>query len=196
MTLTASAMLPLGTQAPDFTLPDACGNPVALAEFAGAPATVIVFLCNHCPYVKHLKTALAAFAHEYAAREVAIVGINANDAEAHPEDSAEEMLRDIAAFGYPFPYLIDRTQQVAKDYRAACTPDFYLFDADLRLVYRGQFDESRPESGVPVTGRDLRAAVDTVLAGQTPDADGQRPSLGCNIKWKPGNAPPPVSRPA
>ena len=181
-------MLELGTRAPDFTLPDAHGNPVALAEFAGAPATVVVFMCNRCPYVKHLKTALADFAHEYATREVAVIGINANDAETHPEDGREAMVSDIAEFGYAFPYLIDATQEVAKAYRAACTPDFFVFDADLRLVYRGQFDDSRPETDTPVTGRDLRAAVDTVVAGQAPTGD-QEPSVGCNIKWRQGNAP-------
>jgi len=188
MALTPSTMAGLGARAPDFTLPDARGNPVALAEFAGAPATVVVFLCNHCPYVKHLKTALAEFAHEYATREVAVVGINPNDAETHPEDGREAMIRDVAEFGYAFPYLIDATQEVAKAYRAARTPDFFVFDAGLRLVYRGRFDDSRPDNDVPVTGRDLRAAVDTVLAGQTPAGE-QKPSLGCNVKWKPGNEP-------
>ena len=188
MVLTPSTMLDLGTRAPDFTLPDAYGNPVGLAEFAGAPATVIVFMCNHCPYVKHLKTALAEFAHEYQTREVAVIGINSNDAETHPEDGREAMVRDIAAFSYSFPYLIDATQEIARAYRAACTPDFYVFDAELRLVYRGQFDDSRPESDTPVTGRSLRAAVDTVVAGQTPSGD-QKPSIGCNIKWQPGNEP-------
>ncbi|MCY4025355.1 MAG: thioredoxin family protein [Acidobacteria bacterium] len=188
MVLTPSTMLALGTRAPDFTLPDALGNRVALAEFAGAPATVIVFLCNHCPYVKHLKTALAEFAQEYQAREVAVIGINSNDAAAHPEDGPEAMARDVAEFGYGFPYLIDATQEVAKAYRAACTPDFFVFDAALRLAYRGQFDDSRPENDTAVTGRDLRAAVDTVAAGQRPTGD-QRPSIGCNIKWKPGNEP-------
>ena len=188
MALTPSTMAGLGARAPDFTLPDARGNPVALAEFAGAPATVVVFLCNHCPYVKHLKPALAEFAHEYATREVAVVGINPNDAETHPEDGREAMLRDVAEFGYAFPYLIDATQEVAKAYRAARTPDFFVFDAGLRLVYRGRFDDSRPDDDVPVTGRDLRAAVDTVLAGQTPAGE-QKPSLGCNVKWKPGNEP-------
>ena len=143
--LTPSTMLELGTRAPDFTLPDAYGNPVALAEFVGAPATVVVFMCNHCPYVKHLKTALAEFAHEYATREVAVIGIDANDAETHPEDGREAMIRDISEFGYAFPYLIDNTQEVAKAYRAACTPDFFVFDAELRLVYRGQFDDKPPQ---------------------------------------------------
>ena len=188
MVLTPSTMLALGTRAPDFTLPDALGNRVALAEFVGAPATVIVFLCNHCPYVKHLKTALAEFAQEYQAREVAVIGINSNDAAAHPEDGPEAMARDVAEFGYGFPYLIDATQEVAKAYRAACTPDFFVFDAALRLAYRGQFDDSRPENVTAVTGRDLRAAVDTVAAGQRPTGD-QWPSTGCNIKWKPGNEP-------
>ena len=188
MVLTPSTMLALGTRAPDFTLPDAYGNPVALSEFAGAPATVVVFLCNHCPYVKHLKSALAEFAHEYQTREVAVIGINPNDAAAHPEDSPEAMARDITEYGYAFPYLVDATQEVAKAYRAACTPDFFVFDAGLRLAYRGQFDDSRPENDTAATGRDLRAAVDTVIAGQRPTGE-QRPSIGCNIKWKPGNEP-------
>lgn len=188
MVLPPSTMAGPGARAPDFTLPDARGNPVALAEFAGAPATVVVFLCNHCPYVKHLKSALAEFAYEYATREVAVVGIDPNDAGTHPEDGREATIRDAAEFGYAFPYLIDATQEVAKAYRAARTPDFFVFDAGLRLVYRGRFDDSLPDNDVPVTGRDLRAAVDTVLAGQTPAGE-QKPSIGCAVKWKPGNEP-------
>lgn len=188
MVPTPSKMAGPGARAPDFTLPDARGNPVALAEFAGAPATVVVFLCNHCPYVKHLKAALAEFAYEYATREVAVVGIDPNDAGTHPEDGREATIRDAAEFGYAFPYLIDATQEVAKAYRAARTPDFFVFDAGLRLVYRGRFDDSLPDNDVPVTGRDLRAAVDTVLAGQTPAGE-QKPSIGCTVKWKPGNEP-------
>ena len=188
MVLPPSTMAGPGARAPDFTLPDARGNPVALAEFAGAPATVVVFLCSHCPYVKHLKAALAEFAHEYATREVAVVGIDPNDAGTHPEDGREATIRDAAEFGYAFPYLIDATQEVAKAYRAARTPDFFVFDAGLRLVYRGRFDDSLPDNDVPVTGRDLRAAVDTVLAGQTPAGE-QKPSIGCTVKWKPGNEP-------
>ena len=188
MVLTPSTMLELGTVAPGFTLPDANGNRIGLVEFARAPATVIVFMCNHCPFVKHLKNELAEFAREYQTREVAVIGINSNDAETHAEDRPDAMIRDIAEFGYVFPYLVDATQEVAKAYHAACTPDFFVFDADLRLVYRGQFDDSRPDNDVVVTGRDLRAAVDTVVAGQSPTGE-QTPSIGCNIKWKPGNEP-------
>lgn len=191
MAKTLSTMLPLGTTAPDFSLPDTVtGKTVALRDFAGAPALLVIFLCNHCPYVKHLRAALAALAREYQARGVAIVGISANDVASYPEDSPGKMAEEARAAGYTFPYLYDETQAVAKAYRAACTPDFFLFDAQRRLVYRGQFDDSRPrgESAAPVTGRDLRAALDAVLAGQPVPPD-QKPSLGCNIKWKPGNEP-------
>ena len=188
MVLTPSTMLDLGARAPDFMLPDANGNTIALAEFAGAPATVIVFMCNHCPFVKHLKAELTKFARECQTREVAVIAVNSNDAETHPEDRPEAMIHDIVEFGYVFPYLVDATQETAKAYRAACTPDFFVFDVDLRLVYRGQFDDSRPDNDVMATGRDLRAAVDTVVAGQSPTGD-QKPSIGCNIKWVPGNEP-------
>jgi peroxiredoxin len=183
-----STMLELGTPAPHFALPDTEGNPVSLADARGAKALLVMFICNHCPFVKHLRPALARLAEEYAPRGVAVVGINANDAERYPADGPEAMRREKAEAGYPFPYLYDETQEVAKAYRAACTPDFFLFDAGHRLVYRGQFDDSRPSNGVPVTGRDLRAALDAVLEGRAVPAE-QKPSLGCNIKWRPGNEP-------
>jgi peroxiredoxin len=188
MALTPSTMLPLGSKAPDFRLPDTDGKTVSLADFQDAPALVVAFLCNHCPYVKHIRHGLAALAREYQARGVAVVGISANDVKSHPEDRPELMAREKAEVGYTFPYLYDESQAVAKAYRAACTPDFYVFDRGGWLVYRGQMDGSRPGNGVPVTGKDLRAALDAVLAGQPVPPD-QKPSLGCNIKWKPGNAP-------
>lgn len=188
MVKTASAMLPLGSRAPAFSLPDVSGREVSLSDFQDAPALLVVFMCNHCPFVKHVSAELARLAKDYQARDVAVVGINANDAESHPEDSPQEMKREAAERGYTFPYLYDETQATAKAYRAACTPDFFLFDRDRKLVYRGQLDGSRPGSGIPVTGRDLRAALDKVLAGQ-PVSEEQRPSIGCNIKWKSGNEP-------
>ena len=188
MVRTASTMLPLGTQAPEFSLPNIDGRTVSLADFAGAPALLVVFMCNHCPYVKHVADGLAELAREYQARGVAVVGINSNDVQAHPTDSPEQMIHEAEMRGYTFPYLYDETQEVAQAYRAACTPDFYVFDRDRKLVYRGQMDSSRPDSGIPVTGKDLRAALDAVLAGQAVPSD-QRPSLGCNIKWKQGNEP-------
>jgi peroxiredoxin len=183
-------MLPLGTVAPDFSLPDPSGKIFSLKDFSGAPALLVIFLCNHCPYVKHIRFELAKLVREYQSRGVAVVGINSNDAASYPEDSPEMMAREIQSVGYTFPYLYDETQEVAKAYRAACTPDFFLFDKDRRLVYRGQFDDSRPreEHPLPVTGKDLRAALDAVLAGK-PVPSVQKPSLGCNIKWKPGNEP-------
>lgn len=181
-------MLALGTKAPDFQLPDTTGRPVTLSDFQGAPALVVVFLCNHCPYVKHIRDGLAQLARDYAPRGVKVVGINSNDAKHYPADSPARMAEEARAAGYVFPYLYDETQAVAKAYRAACTPDFYLFDGHQRLVYRGQLDDSRPGNGIPVTGKDLRAAIDAVLAGQ-PVAPTQKPSIGCNIKWKPGNEP-------
>jgi peroxiredoxin len=183
-----STMLPLGTQAPDFRLPDPSGKLVALADFKHAPALLVIFMCNHCPYVKHVRDGLAKLARDYRARGVAAVGINANDVDNYPADSPARMAEEAASAGYVFPYLYDETQAVAKAYRAACTPDLYLFDKDQRLVYRGQFDASRPGNGIPVTGKDLRAALDAVLAGQ-PVPPNQQPSIGCNIKWKPDNEP-------
>jgi len=188
MVATPSTMLPLGTPAPDFRLPDTAGNTVARADFAGAPAFLVVFLCNHCPFVKHIREGLAAFARDAQARGAAVVGISANDVEAHPEDSPAKMAEEAQAAGYTFPYLYDETQETAQAYRAACTPDFFLFDADGKLAYRGQMDRSRPGNDVPVTGADLRAALDAVLAGR-PAPAAQTPSIGCNIKWKPGNEP-------
>ncbi len=188
MAETPSTMLPLGTVAPDFCLPDTNGKMVALRDFKDAPALLVMFICNHCPFVKHIRRALADFAREYRAKGLAIVAINSNDIERYPEDSPAKMAEEVRNAGYVFPYLFDETQEVAKAYRAACTPDFFLFDRDRRLVYRGQFDDSRPSNNRPVTGADLRAAVDAVLAGRPVSPD-QKPSIGCNIKWKPGNEP-------
>ncbi|MFQ5458009.1 MAG: thioredoxin family protein, partial [Myxococcota bacterium] len=183
MVLTASTMLPLGTQAPDFRLPDPSGKIVARDDFAGAPALLVIFMCNHCPYVKHIREGLAAFGRDYQKRGAAIVGINANDVTAHPADSPAKMAEEARAFGYTFPYLFDESQAVAKAYHAACTPEFYLFDGARELAYRGQFDASRPGNGVPVTGADLRAAMHAVLEG-APVSQDQAASVGCNIKWK------------
>jgi peroxiredoxin len=181
-------MVDLGTTAPDFSLPDTDGRIVSLGDFAGRKALLVLFICNHCPYVKHIRHELAKLCSEYQKEDVGIVAINANDVANYPDDSPEKMKRERAEAGYTFPYLFDETQEVARAYRAACTPDFYVFDDRRRLVYRGQMDDSRPESGTPVTGRDLRAALDAVLEGR-PVSEEQRPSLGCNIKWKKGNAP-------
>ncbi len=188
MVMTASTMLPLGTEAPAFTLPDAEGNLVSLSDFDEARALVIVFMCNHCPFVRHVIDGLVKLAKEYQPRGVAFLGINANDVNEFPEDRPEKMVEFARDKGLTFPYLYDETQEVAKSYRAACTPDVFLFDENRRLVYRGQMDDSRPGSNVPVTGADLRAALDAILQGQ-PVPDEQRPSMGCNIKWKPGNEP-------
>lgn len=188
MARTPSTMLELGTAAPQFSLTEpATGKPVALADFRARPL-LVMFICNHCPYVIHIRAALAAFAREYRARGLAMVGINANDVANYPDDSPDKMKQEVQAAGYTFPYLYDETQAVAKAYRAACTPDFFLFDAAHRLVYRGQFDDSRPRNEAPVTGADLRAAADALLAGRPITAE-QKPSLGCNIKWRPGNEP-------
>ena len=181
-------MLPLGTAAPDFRLPDVNGKMVALADFKSAPALVVLFLCNHCPYVKHIRAGLADFGHDAQKRGAAVVAINANDPEQHAEDHPQKMKQEAEAGGYTFPYLFDQSQETAKAYRAACTPDIFLFDKDRKLAYRGQFDDSRPGKSVPVTGRDLRAALEAVLAGK-PGPAIQIASIGCNIKWKPGRAP-------
>jgi peroxiredoxin len=188
MAETPSTMLPLGTKAPEFRLADPQGKLVSSQDFKNAPAFLVMFMCNHCPFVKHIRSQFAALAKEYQARGVAIVGINSNDVVAHPDDSPEKMAEEVKQMGYVFPYLFDESQEVAKAYRAACTPDIYLFDREQRLVYRGQFDDSRPGNGLPVTGKDLRAALDAVLAGHPASAD-QKPSIGCNIKWKSGSAP-------
>lgn len=183
MSLTPSTMLPLGTPAPDFRLPDTVsGQLLDLEQVRGPHATVILFLCNHCPYVQHLNPALVALAHDYGARGVGFAAISANDAQQYPEDGPEPMRDTARRLGYPFPYLYDQTQAVAQAYQAACTPDIFVFDAGLRLAYRGRFDDSSPGNGKPVTGADLRAALDALLAGQ-PVSPQQHPSLGCNIKW-------------
>jgi len=181
-------MLTLGTAAPEFQLPDTNGRTVSLADFKTAPVLVVMFICNHCPYVKHLRSGLAEFGRDCAGKGVAVVAINSNDVVAYPEDSPAKMAAEVKAAGYSFPYLFDESQRVAKSYRAACTPDFFLFDRSRRLVYRGQFDASRPGNGIPVTGKDLRAAVEAVLKGVPPSLN-QAASMGCNIKWKSGNEP-------
>jgi peroxiredoxin len=188
MVLTPSTMLPLNTPAPPFSLPDTSGKMVSLEDFKGAPALLVMFLCNHCPYVKHVRQGLAQLVRDYQGHGVAVVGINSNDVMNYPEDSPQKMAEEVTNARYTFPYLYDKTQEVAKAYRAACTPDFYVFDRNLQLVYRGQMDGSRPGNNVPVTGQDLRAALDAVLAGR-PVSDKQTPSMGCNIKWRAGNEP-------
>ena len=188
MALTPSTMLPLGTTAPDFKLPDPDGKIVSRADFKDRSALLVLFICNHCPYVKHIRTGLAQLARDYLPKQVAIIGINSNDVANYPEDSPAKMKAEVKSAGYTFPYLYDESQAVAKAYRAACTPDLYLFDQNHRLVYRGQFDDSRPGNGIPVTGTDLRAALDAVLAGKSVLPD-QKASVGCNIKWKAGNEP-------
>jgi len=188
MVRTPSTMLPLGTTAPDFSLPNVDGRIVSLADAAGSKGTIVMFICNHCPFVKHVADQLAALGRDVMPMGVGVVAISSNDVSTHPADSPEQMVHEAEDRGYPFPYLYDESQEVAKDYHAACTPDFFLFDAGKKLVYRGQLDASRPGNDIPVTGADLRAAIDAVLAGR-PVATEQRPSLGCNIKWKPGNEP-------
>jgi peroxiredoxin len=188
MVLTPSTMLPLVTKAPPFSLLNVDGRTVSLSDFSKAPAALIVFMCNHCPYVKHVAPELAKLAREYQAKGVAVVGINSNDVVSQPADSPEQMVHEVETRGYTFPYLFDETQRVARAYKAACTPDFYVFDKNQKLAYRGQMDASRPDSGIPNTGKDLRAALDAVLAHK-PVAAEQKPSIGCNIKWKPGNEP-------
>jgi thiol-disulfide isomerase/thioredoxin len=190
MVRTLSTMLPLGTPAPDFALPDAVsGRTVRKGDFDRKRGLLVIFMCNHCPFVKHVREGLARFSKEYASKDLAVVGINANDPASHPDDAPAKMKAEAAAAGYAFPYLYDESQEVAKAYTAACTPDFFLFGPDRRLAYRGQFDDSRPESGIPVSGKDLRAAVDALLAGR-PVPKEQKPSVGCNVKWRAGNEPP------
>jgi peroxiredoxin len=188
MALTPSTMAPLGMEAPSFHLPDTDKRLVSLADFGNAPALLVAFICNHCPFVKHVQKAFAQLVREYQAKGVAVVAINSNDAANYPDDSPSRMAAEKKAAGYTFPYLFDETQEVAKAYQAACTPDFFLFNQEHRLVYRGQMDASRPGNNKPNDGADLRAALDAVLSGQTPAAM-QTPSMGCNIKWKPGNEP-------
>jgi peroxiredoxin len=183
-----SSPLPVGTAAPPFSLADVrTGRRVTLDEVAGARGTVVVFTCNHCPYVKHVRAGVAGFARDVVPQGLAVVGIAANDATRYPDDAPEALAREHDAAGWTFPILFDETQETAKAYRAACTPEFYLFDADRRLVYHGRFDGSRPNSGVPVTGEDLRRAADALLAGRA--ADPGIPAVGCGIKWRPGNEP-------
>ena len=189
MARTNSTMLPLGTAAPDFALPDAVtAKIVSLADFKNSPALLMAFLCNHCPYVKHIQAGLAQLAKDLQERGVGVVGISSNDVVNYPDDSPEKMREEARRAGYTFPYLFDESQSVARAYRAACTPDFFLFDGAQRLVYRGQMDDARRANTQPVTGASLRAAVDAVLAGRPVEAK-QIPSLGCNIKWKAGNEP-------
>ncbi len=188
MVETLSTMTPLGTKAADFSLPDTRGKTTSLADFTDAPALLVAFICNHCPFVKHIAGGLATLAREYQQKGVAVVAINANDVEKYADDGPQKMAEEVQVRGYTFPYLFDETQGVAKAYHASCTPDFFLFDKDRRLVYRGQLDDSRPSNDLPITGSDLRAALDAVLEGKPLPPD-QKPSIGCNIKWKRGNEP-------
>ena len=189
MALTASTMLPLGTNAPDFHLPDVVsGNTISLSTFAGKQALLVMFICRHCPFVQHIKEEMAQLGKDYINRNVGIVGISANDAKNYPDDAPEQLKAMAEELRLSFPICYDESQETAKAYTAACTPDFFLFDAQQQLVYRGQLDDSRPSNGKPVTGTDLRAAIEAILTGQPVNAQ-QQPSVGCNIKWKPGNAP-------
>lgn len=189
MALTPSTMMGLGTRAPEFSLPNAVdGKSVSSKDFEEKPALLVMFICNHCPYVQHVRSELGRLATDYMPKGLAIVAINSNDVKAYPDDAPEKMKKLARSEGWKFPFLFDETQEVAKIYRAACTPDFYLFDKDRKLVYRGQLDDSRPGNMKPVTGRDLRAAIDAVLGGKRVPAD-QTPSVGCSIKWKRGNEP-------
>jgi peroxiredoxin len=196
MSLTPSTMLPLGTTAVDFNLPDVVsGKTYSLKDFAGKKALLVMFMCQHCPYIQHIKKELAKLGRDYAAKDIGIVGISSNDAENYPDDSPKELGKFAKAEGFTFPLLYDESQEVAKAYTAACTPDLFLFaiskgrqQATPTLVYRGQLDDSRPGNGKPVTGKDLRAAIDAALADK-PVSQDQRPATGCNIKWKPGNEP-------
>ena len=188
MVKTLSTMLPLGSLAPDFHLADTNGRMVSRDDFKNSDGLLIMFICNHCPYVKHVRDELARLAKDYQDKGISIVAINSNDVENHPDDSPKMMAREVEEAGYTFPYLYDESQETAKAYRAACTPDFFLFDADQKLIYRGQLDESRPGNSIPVTGIDLRKPLDDLLDGK-PISEVQTPSMGCNIKWKTGNEP-------
>jgi len=188
MVRTASTMLPLGTTAPHFALPNIDGRVMDLEQVRGKTGLLVMFMCNHCPYVKHVASQLVSIAQDYTAKGIGIVGISSNDIVAHPEDSPEKMREEARLQGYQFPYLFDESQDVAKAYRAACTPDFYLFDSELRLVYRGQMDDSRPKQDTAATGNDLRAAIECLLEGRAVPQP-QKPSIGCNIKWKLNNEP-------
>jgi peroxiredoxin len=188
MAVTPSTMLPLGTKAPDFSLPDTKGKIISLSDFKDTPAVLVIFMCNHCPFVKHIINELVKLIKEYQQKGVAAAAINSNDVENYPEDHPDMMAKEAKEKGFTFAYLYDETQEVAKAYKAACTPDFFLFDKDKKLVYRGQMDDSRPGNDVPITGKDLRSAMDAVLEGKEVPAE-QKPSMGCNIKWKRNNAP-------
>jgi peroxiredoxin len=188
MAQTPSTMVELGTRAPDFDLPDPSGRRTKLSGLDEKPALLVMFICNHCPFVKHVQHELAKLAREYQQRGVGIVAINSNDVENYPDDSPQKMGEEAKRVGYTFPYLYDESQEVAKAYRAACTPDFFVYDKDRRLVYRGQMDDSRPGNDRPVTGADLRRALDAALEGRAVSEE-QKQSIGCNIKWKAGNEP-------
>jgi len=188
MSLTPSTMLDLGTKAPEFSLSEPGGKTWSISDFQKDSSLLVIFMCNHCPYVVHIREALSDFAKEYQKKGLAIVGINSNDVDNYPEDAPDKMQKEKQSIGYPFPYLFDETQEVAKRYHAACTPDFFLFNENKELVYRGQFDDSRPGNSLPVTGQDLRNAIEKAFKGEQPDPD-QKPSIGCNIKWRPGNEP-------
>lgn len=188
MVQTASTMLPLGTPAPDFRLPDTAGRTVARDDFASAPALLVAFICNHCPFVKHIMDELSRLGRDCANKGIGFVAIMPNDVSTHPDDAPAKMTEVAREHGFEFPYLYDEDQSVAKAYKAACTPDFYVFDANFRLAYRGQLDDSRPRSDEPVTGRDLRLAIDALMSGQEVEWP-QKPSIGCSIKWKPGHEP-------
>ncbi|EAW46913.1 thioredoxin family protein [Nodularia spumigena CS-584] len=189
MTLTASTMLPLGTQAPDFYLPEVVyGKKISLATFADQKALLVMFICQHCPFVKHIQTELASLGNDYPSNDLGIVAISANDAAKYPDDAPVSLKAMAIKLGFNFPLCYDETQETAKAYTAACTPDFFVFDAERKLAYRGQLDDSRPSNGKPVTGADLRAAIASLLA-DNPVTSEQKPSIGCNIKWKPGNEP-------
>ena len=184
MSLTPSNMLSLGTIAPEFTLPDTIsGNTFSLQQLKGEKATVVMFICNHCPYVVHVNSELVKLANDYLLKQVGFIAISSNDAHAYPDDAPDKMKYNAIKLKYPFPYLYDETQEVAKEYDAACTPDFYIFDKEMGLVYRGQLDDSRPKNNIPLSGKDMREALDNILANKQV-SDHQRPSIGCNIKWK------------
>ena len=189
MARTASTMLALGTQAPEFRLPDVVtGEPISLATFAGKKGLLVMFICRHCPFVKHIQSELVQLGKDYADRNLGIVAISANDAANYPDDAPDSLQQMAKELGFTFPLCYDESQETAKAYTAACTPDFFLFDGAFKLVYRGQLDDSRPGNDKPVNGKDLRSALDALLSDQ-PIAPDQKPSIGCNIKWKTGNAP-------
>jgi len=188
MAKTASTMLDLGTKAPNFSLPDTNNRIISLKDFEHKDALLVMFISNHCPFVQHIRAEIAKIGKEYQKKNIGIIAINSNDIQNYPDDSPEKMKEEVLKAGYSFPYLFDESQAVAKAYQAACTPDFFLFDKYKKLAYRGQLDDSRPGSSIPVTGKDLRSALDSLLAGKPPSHE-QKPSLGCNIKWKQGNEP-------